>query len=126
MKPRLVIVGILLAPVLLWVGSEVYYASSIRPHGVRTLADHYRRFGEPRRIFRLQRDGTNYYELSGRTGGFPVLAFPSSPPAYVYDEAGTLVDWCPDPGDRPAYRRSWPRTGSEAVDLLVFRQKYGL
>jgi hypothetical protein len=116
----------LLIPVLLWVGSEVYYASRIRPHGVRTLAEHYRRFGEPHRISRLHRDGTNYYELSGRASGFPMIAFPSSPPAYVYDESGTLVDWCPDPGDRAAYRERWSRAGSQPVEPLVFRQKYGL
>jgi len=113
-------------PVLLWLGSELYYASSIRPRGVRTLADHYRRFGEPRRISQVLRDGTNYYELSGRMSSFPLLAFPSAPPAYIYDEGGRLVDWCPDPGDRPAFRQHWLRASVQPVEPSGFRQKHEL
>lgn len=114
-----------------WVGSENYYASSIRPHGVQTVADHFRRFGEPGRITQLQRDGGIYFELSGFTRKKPVLALPglalpSSPPAYVYDESGKFGDWCSDPGDQPAYRVRWPQTGTQPVEPTTFRQKYGL
>jgi hypothetical protein len=125
-RKRLAMIGLLLSPVLLLFGSEVYYASSIRPRGVQTVADHYRRFGEPRRILQLQRGGTNYYELSGRAPGLAVLATPSSPPAYVYDEAGRFIDWCPDPGDRRAYRERWPQAGSQPIEPAMFRKKYGL
>jgi hypothetical protein len=119
-------IGLLFSPVLLWFSSEIHYASSIRPHGVQTVVDHYRRFGEPHRILQLKRAGTNYYELRGRATGLAVLATPSSPPAYVYDEAGRFVDWCPDPGDRTAYRTRWPLTGAQPVEPAGFRQKYGL
>lgn len=119
-----VAIGILLAPVLIWISSEIHYASSIRPRGVGTVADHYERFGEPSRISRITRDGTNYYQLSGRPPGLPWLAFPSSAPVYVYDEAGRFVDWSPDPGDRPAYRKRWPQTGAQSVERAGFRQKF--
>ena len=58
---------LVLLPIAYLVGSEIYYAASIRPDGVQTVADHFRRFGEPRRITQLQRDGGTYYELSGIT-----------------------------------------------------------
>jgi hypothetical protein len=122
---------VILLPIAYLVGSEIYYASTIRPRGVQTVADHFLRFGEPRRVFQLQRDGHTYYELSGITRkrsslALPVLALPSSPPAYVYDESGKFVDWCSDPGDRPAFRAHWPRTGAQPIEPVTFRQKYGL
>ena len=131
MRKRIAQLSWWLLPLLLWIGSEVYYAARIRPKGVRTLADHYRRFGEPRRITSFQRGGTNFYELSGhisraRAGGIPLLVFPSSPPAYVYDQTGALVDWCSDPGDQPSYRARWPQTGTQPVEPATFRAQYGL
>lgn len=38
-----------------------------------------------------------------------LLAFPSGPAVYVFDEHGVLVDWTPDVGDTP--RLSWAQTG---------------
>ena len=128
---RLGWVAVILLPIGYLIGSEIYYASCIRPRGIVTVADHFHRFGVPRRITALHRDGGTYYELSGFTrkqSGFalPILALPSSPPAYVYDESGKFVDWCSDPGDQPAYRERWSRTGAQPVEPATFRQKYGL
>jgi predicted nuclease of predicted toxin-antitoxin system len=36
------------------------------------------------------------------------LVFPSSPPAYLFDEQGQFAAWCKDPGDILSYRQTWP------------------
>ena len=115
------VIGLLAA---CWIGSEVYYAKSISPSGVRTVADHFHHFGEPRRIIQFQHDGRTYYELSGDTHKIPALALPSSPPAYIYDDSGKFVAWCSDPGDQPAFRELWPTTNAQLVDSATFRKKY--
>ncbi|MEI8289306.1 MAG: hypothetical protein WCH99_07520 [Verrucomicrobiota bacterium] len=107
-----------------WIGSEIYYAKSISPSGVRTVADHFHRFGEPHRITQFQHQGATYYELSGIAHKVPALAFPSSPPAYIYDDSGKFVAWCSDPGDRPAFRELWQMTNAQQVDIATFRKKY--
>jgi len=127
-RKKAILVLVIIISVSLWVASEVYYARSMSPSGVHTVADHYRRFGEPGRITRFERDGVAYYELSGISRRFPTLALalPSAPPAYIYDESGKFVEWCSDPGDQPDFRGRWPVTGGQLVDPSTFRHRYGL
>ena len=125
-RKKAILAAVVIIPVSLWVTSEVYYARSMSPSGIQTVADHFRRFGEPQRIKRFQRDEVAYYELSGISRKLPTLALPSSPPAYIYDESGKFVDWCSDPGDQPSFRGRWPASGGQLVDLPTFRQRYGL
>lgn len=123
--------GRILLPILVviyLVGLEIDYTAKICPDGVRTVADHFLRFGEPRRVTQLQRDGGTYFELSGisrRSWSFS-LKLPSSPPAYVYDGAGNFMDWCSDPGDQPAHRDRWPRADAKPLSPTDLRQKFGL
>ena len=113
-----------LVPALLAVG-EVRYARSIRPDGVTTVAGHVARFGTPRSVREVGRVGETFYEIQGFPGGqAPPLAFPSGPPAYVYDRGGRLVDWCPDPGDQPSHRLRWPGKPGPPLDDVAFRQLF--
>lgn len=73
------------------VGSEVYYARSISMNGVSTVRDFFDRFGEPRRVRTVQRDGQSYYEFTGPLPSGFVLATPSAPSAYVFDEQGRFA-----------------------------------
>ncbi|MGA2243799.1 MAG: hypothetical protein ABSH48_02275 [Verrucomicrobiota bacterium] len=106
------------------IGAEVYYVKSITPRGVLTVADHFRRLGEPLRIVEFTRDGATYFEFIGVPHGFHALVTPSAPPSYIYDESGKFVEWCSDPVDQPAFRKRWPLTKTVPIDIAAFGKKY--
>ena len=108
----------------LW--SEVHYAGQIVPNGIAAVPDFFRRFGEPRSVQKLRKDGQSYYELRGPLPSRWILAIPSSPPAYVFDETGRYVTWCRDPGDMPKYRVQWPLESTNYVDIKFLKQKFGM
>lgn len=109
-----------------WIGSEVYYARRISPQGVTTVARYVQRFGDPRAVHRIERDGKSYYMLFGRGLSPLVLAMPSSPPTYVFDDTGTFVEWCPDRGETQSdYDQRWPLSETGRVDIGTFKQKFG-
>ena len=116
----------LVLPIAYVVGSEAYYARSISPHGVSTAREFFERFGEPRRIRMVQRDGQSYYELTRRLPSGFVLATPSAPPVYVFDEQGQFVAWCRDPGEIPSYRQTWPLQSTNQVEIGSVRERLGL
>jgi hypothetical protein len=127
---RKILIAVILISLLplYWIGSEWWYARSIRPTGISTLADFYARFGQPSSIRETQRDGATYYHLSGHWPSLPVwiCATPSSPPAYVFDHSGRFVEWCSDPGDSTSYWERWPEKGSHVVSTNDFAHQYGL
>ena len=125
-KSTIITLVLILLPITWWVGSEFYYARTISPEGVLTVGDFVKRFGKPRLIRVLERDGKEYYELSGRIPSVVTLSFPSSPPAYVFDEQGRFVTWCRDPGDQPDYRKEWPFMSTNRVDPGVFNARFQL
>jgi hypothetical protein len=111
------------------IGSELYYLQSISPRGVSTVHDFFERFGEPRRIRMIQRGGQSYYEFSGfsrRRLPVFVVAMPSGPPAYVFDEHGQFTTWCSDPGDVPSYRATWPLQSTNQVETGTVKERFGL
>ena len=115
-----------LLPIAYLVGSEVYYARSITPKGISTIHDFFQRFGSPSSIHMVQRTGQSYYEFTGPLRPAWVLAFPSAPPAYVFDQQGRLSDWCSDPGDAPSFRKTWPLESTNQVEIALVKQKFGL
>ena len=125
MKPivkRLLSYGALLLLPASWLGSEFLYAARIRPSDIHTMADHVRRFGEPRYVYEAKRDGGTFYEFTGFSlAAPPLLAVPSSPPAYIYDSYGHFVDWCSDPGDQPEHYKKWPRASNAPLDVQTIR-----
>ncbi len=42
------------------------------------------------------------------------LNVPSSPAAYVFDQAGQMVEWCPDSGDDEGFQKKWPLPQEES------------
>jgi hypothetical protein len=122
----LTIVAVLGGLAALSIGSEVHYARKISPKGVATVRDFFERFGEPRRIRMIERDGKSYYEFSGHLPSSWSCATPSAPAAYVFDEQGRFATWCRDPGDNPSYRRTWPLQSTNQVEVGVVRQKFGI
>jgi hypothetical protein len=118
--------AVILLPIAYVVGSEVHYARSISPHGVSTVRDFFDRFGEPRRVRMVQRDGQSYYEFTGRLPSGFALAAPSASPAYVFDEQGCFTAWCRDPGDIPSYRQTWPLQSTNHVEIGLIRERFGL
>lgn len=114
-----------LLPVAYVVGSEVHYSRSISPQGVSTVRDFFERFGEPQGVRRVQHEGQSYLEFTGRLPSGFVLATPSAPPAYVFDEDGRFAAWCRDPGDSPGYRLAWPLQGTNPVEIGLIRSRFG-
>lgn len=56
---------------------------------------------------RFESGGRTFYVLRGS----PQARFrvPSGPPVYVFDEQGTLVDWCSDEGENAKIHERWNR-----------------
>jgi hypothetical protein len=109
-----------------WIGSEVHHAHSISPKNIATVRDFIERFGEPRHIRMVQRDGQSYYEFTGQLPSSWSVIVPSAGPAYVFDEQGRFTTWCRDPGDAPSYRRTWPLQGTNHVEIGLVRERIGL
>lgn len=116
---------VLLLPVY-WIGSEFWYSHNIQPNGISTVEDFFKRFGQPHRIREVERGGAVYFHLSGTLPPLYVLAVPSSPPVYVFDQTGHFVEWCRDPGDSNAYWKRWPQQGNQTVDPNDFKNRFGL
>lgn len=110
-----------------WIGSEVHYARSISPHGITTVSQYIQRFGDPRFVHQIDRDGKTYFMLFVRAPSPLVFAVPSSPPTYVFDDTGTFIEWCPDRGEtQSGYNQRWPLTETGRVDVGTFKQRFGL
>jgi hypothetical protein len=118
--------ALILLPIAYLVGSQIYYARSISPAGIATVRDYFDRFGEPRQIRMVERDGQSCYEFTGQFPPIGVFAVPSAPPAYVFDEQGRFVGWCSDPGDTPSHRQTWTLQSPDDVEVDVIRQKFKL
>ena len=95
----IVIIVVFLGMPTHWILSESAYARHIRPDRISTIGDHYLRFGEPRRIRGVKRNGATFYHLHGHLPASHLFALPSEPAVYVFDGSGKFVEWCRDPGD---------------------------
>lgn len=118
--------AVALLPIAYVVGSDVYYVRSNSPHGVSTVRDFFDRFGEPSQVRMVHRDDQSYYEFTGHWPSGFVLATPSAPPAYVFDEQGRFAAWCGDPGDNPSYRQTWTLQSTNQVDISLVKERFGL
>jgi hypothetical protein len=76
------------------------------------MSDHFKRFGPPRFAWSHQREGREWFELSGPPFRFWQVFSVSGPPGYLYDDSGRLVDWCPDLVDSP---RGWSHRSDKAA-----------
>lgn len=82
------------------------YFGAVDPTGVSNIQNHIERWGHPTAIYRRSVSGTNIYIFCGLTNKLPA-ASPSGPPAYVYGEHGSFLDWFPDLGDDPKAHARW-------------------
>jgi len=118
--------ALLLALLVYFVASAVYHAGTKSPDGMSNASEYFQRFGEPSFIRMVEREGQTYYEFNGHVDPpWWCLALPSGPPAYIFDERGTFVEWCYDPGDTPSYRRRWPFKSTDHVNVAEVKRKFG-
>jgi hypothetical protein len=57
-------------------------------------------------IRQLKVRGENFFLILGNYSTF-VFDTSSGPPAYIFNNSGTLVDWTADSGDDPAFEKRW-------------------
>jgi hypothetical protein len=120
---------ILLLPLIFvicsWI-SAFNYDVGISPTGVKDLAGFIHRFGEPRMIHFVERDGQAYYEVIG--GAHPRFTFevPSHSPRYVFDEHGKFIDWCSGLSHTYEFDMRWQRSTNDALPFSDVKQKLGL
>jgi len=107
------------------IGSEIYYLESNKPREVRDIQGYLNRFGEPGSARTISHDGQIYYELTGHWPKWYMFAQPSSPPAYIFDSSGKLVEWCYDPGDVPGHYERWPQPHLNRVEFVEVRRSFG-
>lgn len=96
------------------------------PTGITNIAGYFQRFGEPRAIRLVERDGRAHYEFVGRRPEAIWLAMPSGSPAYVFDADGRFVAWSLDPAENREFRETWPLTGTGKVDVAEVKRRFGL
>jgi len=113
---------VILSPILLWVGSEVYHAKTSSPKGRATTYKEYREhLPTPIRAKFFIKKNQIFYETDG-----PIhapLTFPSGPPAYIFDSQGRLIDWTSDSGDDPSFQDRWSKVVLTEISLADLDSK---
>ncbi|MBX7259717.1 MAG: hypothetical protein K1Y02_25400 [Candidatus Hydrogenedentes bacterium] len=105
---------LMVAVIAVWIGSEVNYARRINPKGkFGTLQEYLARHPDTTRIYKTEKNGNQYIIAHGKVDA--PLALPSSPPAYVFDSSGKLIDWAKDPGDNSNFQDKWRSDKREAI-----------
>ncbi len=116
----------ILLPLTYAIVSEIYYARSMSPRGISNVHDYFNRFGDPVSIQQVHKKGKSYYEFNGHLPPLYLLAHPSSPPAYVFDEQGQFIIWCKDPGDDPTYHETWQGRGEYQIEIASLKKKFAI
>jgi hypothetical protein len=115
-----------LSPILLVLGTAFIEGIRVKPRGVTTVEDHFRRFGPPRYAWSHPRDGREWIELSGPPFRFWQVFSISGPPGYLYDDTGHFADWSHDLVDSP---RGWSHRSDKAAKSMTtddVRRKFHL
>ena len=127
--------AILIVPLVcllaLWLYTEKRDADAVRPSGGGTnLAGFLAARPQPVKIRKFMHSGKVHFEVVGKRPS-SALSLPSGPPAYIFDETGTLVDWTADLGDSPSFVSKWGSgsnatfiTAAEAKQLVATRTNY--
>jgi hypothetical protein len=123
-KQHLIITVMLVMLLMAWTGSEKYAAQAVRPPPSGTnLTGFLEARPQYGQIRRFVHNGKAYVQVIGKPT-ISALSLPSGPPTYIFDEAGSLVDWCRDLGDNPSFANKWgnfsnaiPMTAQERIQL---------
>jgi len=90
-----------------WLHSEWTRAKTTnRAASATNLVSFLRIEPQPRVIRKFSYNGRTHLEILGNAAA-PGLSLPSSPPAYIFDQQGRLLDWASDPGDNPSFAAKW-------------------
>jgi len=90
-----IIIGLLLLISYLVIAGRAL-AALAPPEGVDTLAEFSRTMPPPRHLADIGEPGHSRLVWIGETA---LIALPSGPSTYVFDENGKLIDWSPTTGD---------------------------
>lgn len=106
-KKIFMVAALLVGLFAVWAYSEKKSASAVRPpEGVTNLVAFLEVRPQPSQIRKFIHAGKVYFEVVG-TPVTSLLSLPSGPPAYIFDETGSLVDWSLDLGDNPSFASKW-------------------
>jgi hypothetical protein len=116
--------GFLLAFLALAAGYLWYVAAAAKDAapapGVENIGSYLAIMPAPERAFQLVTGSSEFIEFHGPLQ--PKAALPSGPPAYVFDETGSLVDWTSDLGDDPRFRERWHTGTRRELDPQEFHE----
>jgi hypothetical protein len=108
----------------LWMRALHLRIERTRPDGIASISDHYKRFGDPKRVERLTAGNDSYFILHGELTKLDIaMTLPSAAPAYAYDSSGRFIDWSFDPGEDPEWKRRWQAYDVSSEDIDDFRAR---
>jgi|GEM_PF-2565907 len=91
-----------------WFAGEKKALDAVHPSKYGTNLTAFLEAMQPQEVRYCEQDGSTYFLVVGK----PVtslFSLPSGPPAYVFDGAGNLVEWCGDLGDNPDFCKRWSK-----------------
>ena len=114
-----------LALICYWVMSEYVVAKAATPpSGEVTLADFLNSKIQVRNARKVLVDDKTYTFVVGvYHKGFFLLAFPSGPPIYIFDERDILIEWYYDSGDSMQFKEKWEKYNIYAQPLFDIRKE---
>lgn len=129
-KNVLIVTAILVCLFAAWIYSEKKSVQAVRPpKGGTNLVAFLQARPQPNQIRSFVHNGKVHVEVIGKPIVSP-LSLPSGPPAYIFDETGSLVDWSRDLGNNPSFTRKWgnfsnatPISAEEAKQLVKARAR---
>jgi len=121
----LVVLLIVVLPACGWLLSEMRWSSINTPNGrfanVREYIEHGR---QPSRVVKVEKEGKTFFIAHSPMDTW--LAVPSGPAAYVFNEAGQMLEWSRDMGDDPSFQKKWPlphkNSSLEELKRIGFQQ----
>ena len=100
---------------LVWVRDEIRHAKAVRsPPGATNLSAFLETGPKVASIQRFTLGDRSYTEIIGRPNLIG-LSLPSGPPAYIFDESGTLRDWAGDTGNATLFNEKWQGRSNRVV-----------
>lgn len=114
--------GFLFCAIFYWANSEWRYAQLLPlPGGATNLVSFLQAQHDQLIIQQFTQDGQRYLIVK-RLVSMVGFSLPSGPPAYIFNEPGTLVDWTGDFGEATRFLEKWTNL-SEAKEVSIEEAK---